>query len=81
MLFLLMAAVPPVKVLLILEARRNDWDPSRPTTEPLKQDAPNPRTATKSLLMSSLKQPKKRRLYKKQLFSPNRNYLVKNTFD
>lgn len=54
MLFLLIAALPPVKVLLMLEARLNDCEPSKPTTEPLKLDAPSPLTDTNSLLISSL---------------------------
>lgn len=50
-----MAAVPAVNVLLMLEALRRDWEPSIPTREPLKLEAPSPRTVTKSLLRSSLK--------------------------
>lgn len=53
--FLLIAAVPAVNVLLMLEALRSDWDPSIPTREPLKLEAPIPLAVTNNLLMSSLK--------------------------
>lgn len=54
-----MAAVPAVKVLLILDALLNDCVPSIPTSDPLNVVAPNPLTLTNNLLKSSLKPHKK----------------------
>lgn len=54
-LFRLIAAFPAVNVRRILEALRRDCEPSYPITEPLKLEAPSPRTVTNNLLKSSLK--------------------------
>lgn len=56
--FLLIPAVPAVKVRRILDALRKDWEPSIPIKEPLKLEAPKPRIVTKSLLISSLEKMK-----------------------
>lgn len=59
-LFRLIAALPPaVKVRRILDARRNDCEPSIPINEPLTKLLlitlqPNPRKLTNNLLKSSL---------------------------
>jgi hypothetical protein len=49
-----MAAVPAVNVLRMLDALLRDCDPSMPTKDPLKLDAPSPLAVTNNLLKSSL---------------------------
>jgi len=57
--FRLIPAVPVVKVRRMLDARRRDWVPSMPTTEPPNAlETPGPRTLTNNWLTSSLQQTK-----------------------